>query len=47
MIKLIHGDCLVEMANIQFLSWFENRCKNNMSQVDWDLLKSKISDYFI
>jgi 5-methylcytosine-specific restriction endonuclease McrA len=35
------------LDNIQFLSWFENRCKNNMSQSDWDLLKSKISDYFI
>lgn len=35
------------LDNIQFLSWFENRCKNNMSQAEWDLLKSKISDYFI
>lgn len=33
--------------NLQFLTWFENRCKNDMSQEDWDRLKLNIQDYFI
>ena len=33
--------------NLQFLTWFENRCKNDMSQSEWDLLKLNIEDYFI
>lgn len=36
-----------EVKNLQFLSWFENRCKNNMSQTEWDYLKANIEDYFI
>lgn len=35
------------LDNLQFLTWFENRCKNNMSQSEWDLLKSNIEEYFI
>jgi len=33
--------------NIQFLTWFENRCKNNISQDDWDNIKKNIEKYFI
>lgn len=36
-----------DMENLQFLSWFENRCKNDMSQEDWDNLKLNIQEYFI
>ena len=35
------------LDNLQFLTWFENRCKNNMSQSEWDLLKLNIEEYFI
>ena len=33
--------------NLQFLTWFENRCKNNMSQESWDKLKINIKDYLL
>ena len=33
--------------NLQFLSWFENRCKNDMTQGDWDALKANIREYFV
>lgn len=36
-----------DIENLQFLSWFENRCKNNMSREDWDNLKLNIQEYFI
>ena len=36
-----------DIENLQFLSWFENRCKNDMSQEDWDNLKLNIQEYFI
>lgn len=35
------------LDNLQFLSWFENRCKNDMTQSEWDTLKSNIKEYFI
>lgn len=35
------------LDNLQFLSWFENRCKNDMSQLDWNKLKTNINEYFI
>jgi hypothetical protein len=35
------------IENLQFLTWFENRCKNDMSQEDWNNLKSNIEEYFI
>lgn len=33
--------------NLQFLTWFENRCKNNLSQEEWDLIKSNLEDYLL
>lgn len=35
------------LDNLQFLSWFENRCKMDMSQDEWNNLKSNINDYFV
>lgn len=35
------------LDNLQFLSWFENRCKNNMSQIVWDNIKDNIEEYFV
>lgn len=35
------------LDNLQFLSWFENRCKNDMTQSEWDSLKSNIQEYFV
>ena len=33
--------------NLQFLSWFENRCKNDMTQEQWNALKANIREYFV
>ena len=35
------------IENLQFLSWFENRCKNDMAQTEWDNLKLNIQEYFV
>ena len=35
------------LDNLQFLSWFENRCKNDMAQSEWDALKSTIQEYLV
>ena len=35
------------IENLQFLSWFENRCKNDMAQAEWNNLKLNIQEYFI
>ena len=43
----IFKDDSVPLDNLQFLSWFENRCKNDMSQEEWDVLKSNIQEYFV
>ena len=36
-----------DIENLQFLSWFENRCKNDMAQTEWNNLKINIKEYFI
>lgn len=36
-----------DLDNLQFLTWFENRTKNNMSQEEWNYVKSNLKDYFI
>jgi len=36
-----------EISNLQFLSWFENRAKNDMPQDEWNNLKSNIQDYLV
>ena len=35
------------LSNLQFLSWFENRCKNDMTQDEWNTLKLNIKEYVI
>ena len=35
-----------EIANLQFLSWLENRSKSDMSQEKWDIVKKNIGWYF-
>lgn len=35
------------LENLQFLTWFENRCKNDLSQDEWNLIKFNIKEYFI
>lgn len=36
-----------DLSNLQFLSWFENRCKNDLSQDGWNDMKTHINDYFV
>lgn len=36
-----------DLSNLQFLSWFENRCKNNMTQDEWTTMKDKMEDYLL
>ena len=36
-----------DLNNLQFISWFENRCKNDMTQEEWTNLKSNIGEYFV
>ena len=36
-----------DIFNLQFLTWFENRAKNDMSQSEWDKLKKNIGGYFV
>jgi hypothetical protein len=35
------------IENLQILTWFENRCKNDMTQAEWDSLKNSIGEYFV
>ncbi len=34
-----------DLDNLQFLSWFENRAKNDMSMDEWNHIKNNIKDY--
>ena len=48
--KVLHGDCLElmnDVDNLQFLTWFENRAKNNLSQEEWNKIKDNIGDYLV
>lgn len=36
-----------DINNLQFLSWFENRAKNNLSLEKWNRIKSNIQNYLI
>jgi hypothetical protein len=36
-----------DIENIRFVTWFENRCKNNMSLDQWESVKKNIGKYFI
>jgi len=34
-----------EIENLQFLTWFENRCKNNMTPTEWLYVKNNLGEY--
>ena len=36
-----------DLDNLQVLTWFENRCKNDMTQEEWNNMKERIGDYLI
>jgi 5-methylcytosine-specific restriction endonuclease McrA len=36
-----------DLENLEFLTWFENRCKNNIDYDKWQEMKKNIQDYFI
>lgn len=42
-----HKKTIFDVNNLQFLTWFENRCKNDISWQDWQLMKQNIQLYFI
>ena len=45
--KMIVGNAVVLGDCLQFLTWFENRAKCDMSQEDWNKVKLNIKDYLI
>lgn len=36
-----------ELNNLQFLTWFENFSKRDMTQEEWEVVKSNIGEYFV
>ena len=36
-----------EINNLQIITWFENRCKNDLTQEEWNKLKNNIKEYFV
>ena len=36
-----------KIENLQFLTWFENRAKCDMSQAEWEQVKANIKEYMI
>jgi len=34
-----------DINNLQFLTWFENRCKSNLGSEKWEGIKANINDY--
>lgn len=36
-----------DIDNLQFLTWFENRAKNDMSQERWNSMKKQINNYLL
>jgi 5-methylcytosine-specific restriction endonuclease McrA len=36
-----------ELKNLQFLTWFENFSKRDMTQEEWENVKKNIGDYFV
>jgi hypothetical protein len=34
------------LDNLQFVSWLENRAKVNIDQAEWELMKTRINEYF-
>ncbi|AZO29343.1 HNH endonuclease signature motif containing protein [Mesorhizobium sp. M1B.F.Ca.ET.045.04.1.1] len=44
-VPISRGGEINSVANLQILTWFENRCKNAMTQKEWDRIKASIYDY--
>jgi hypothetical protein len=36
-----------DLNNLQFLTWFENLSKRDMTQEEWEVVKSNIGGYFV
>ena len=36
-----------DISNLQFLTWFENRCKNDMTQAEWVKMKANLGKYLL
>lgn len=36
-----------ELNNLQFLTWFENFSKRDMTQKEWEVVKLNIGEYFV
>lgn len=36
-----------ELSNLQILTWFENKSKRDMTQEEWEVVKSNIGEYFV
>ena len=41
------GGEVVNINNLQFLTWLENKCKSDIPQNEWDKMKSEINLYFL
>lgn len=41
------GGSLTDIDNLRFLTWFENRCKNDLSLHEWERIKANVGSYFI
>lgn len=39
------GGSLTDLNNLQFITWFENRAKKDLTQEEWDKIKNNIKDY--
>ena len=40
------GGSLIDLDNLRFISWFENRTKMDFDEDEWILIKNKIYEYF-
>ena len=45
--NLLEIEIYLSLDNLQFLTWFENRAKNDMSMDEWIDIKNNIKDYLI
>lgn len=36
-----------KIENLQIITWFENRCKNDLTQTEWNKVKTNIQNYFL
>ena len=41
------GGVLTDLNNLQFLSWFENRCKNDLDMDAWNQIKANMERYLL